>query len=394
MYKELSKNKNFILLTTGGFISSIGDYLYNIALTLSLYASTKSIGSIALMWLARAALRIPVQYIAGIITDKYNKKKIIISTNLISVVIAFLFIFITEKRLWIAYILAFLLQSLNDIDENSETAILPELVEKHTLSYANSVFSILQSISIFTAPAIAGVIYKLYGSNVLFIINGLSFLFAGILFTAIRYKAKDPSSSKSSAGIIKSGKEGYKVLSKYPVIKTIFIIVGAYAILGRFYETYKVAVADILLNINADGIIYFDYALALGGIFLPFTIKRLSKYKQNLVFIITSITLSLTYLSFGYSTSFILTFIGLIILGITQGIQDIYLRTMIQKNIPSEYIGRVFSFYKIILTLFAIFGILISTPLYNSLGIGKPFLLIVLLSLILCIRGLFKLKLV
>ncbi|WP_346878127.1 hypothetical protein [Clostridium sp. UBA7791] len=100
MYKDLLKNKNFTLLSIGGFISSIGDYLYNIGVTVYIYSLTKSVGAVALMWLSRGVLRIPMLYLSGLIADSYNKKRVIMVTNLVSVIFAFLFIFINEQIFW------------------------------------------------------------------------------------------------------------------------------------------------------------------------------------------------------------------------------------------------------------------------------------------------------
>jgi len=385
LYKDLLKNKNFTLLTVGGFISSIGDYLYNIGITVYIYSLTKSVGAVALMWLSRAVLRIPVLYLSGIIADYYNKKRVITFTNLISVIFAFLFIFVNEKTLLPIYILAFLLQSLNDIDMSSETAILPELVSKDQLQYSNSAFSFLESTSVFLAPAIGGIIYKFYGSNILFIINAASFLIAGILFSFIKYTHVKSEINREKIGIIKSGLDGYKILLKYVNVKIVFVIMSVYAVLGRFYETYKVAVSDILLGLNPEGIIYFDYALAIGGLSVPLIVKALSKRNHAVIFTVSSIIVNLAYLIFGYSHNFIITFIILTILGLTQNIQGIYSRTIIQNNIPQEYLGRVFSFYKILLTLFAILGLLIASPLYALVGIGSSFLIIAVISIILCL---------
>lgn len=388
MYKALFRNKNFTLLTVGGFISSIGDYLYNIGVTVFIYTMTKSISSVALMWLSRGVLRIPILYLSGIIADKYNRKIVIMLTNLISVLVAFLFIFIDINRVWLVYLLAFLLQSLNDIDVNSETAILPELVPKEQLFYSNSVFSFLQSTSVFVSPAIGGILYKLCGANILFIINAFSFLIAGILFGFIKYSYVKPQVSLIRIGIIKNGVEGYKVLSKYANVKTLFIIMSIYAILGRFYETYKVAVSDILLGMKPEGIIYFDYALAIGGLSVPFIIKALAKRNQVIVFTISTILIAVGFTLFGYSHSFILTFGILIILGAVQNIQGTYSSTIIQNNIPKDFIGRVFSFYKILLTLFAILGLLIASPIYNLIGIGNSFLSVSIALIILCLSQL------
>lgn len=72
---KLTSNKNFLSLAIGSFISTIGDHLYNFALTIWLYEISNSIGSVAGMWFARAFFRIPIQYISGTIVDRYNKKK-------------------------------------------------------------------------------------------------------------------------------------------------------------------------------------------------------------------------------------------------------------------------------------------------------------------------------
>lgn len=388
MYKELFKNENFTLLSIGGFISSIGDYLYNIGVTVYIYSLTKSVGAVALMWLSRGVLRIPMLYLSGLIADSYNKKRVVMVTNLVSVIFAFLFIFINEQRLWLVYILAFILQSLNDIDVSSETAILPELVSKEELSYSNSIFSFLQSTSVFLSPAIGGVLYKLYGSNILFTINAISFLIAGVLFSLIKYDFVKSDKAATRSGIIKNGIEGYKIFSRYSSVKTVFIIMSIFAVLGRFYETYKVAVSDILLNLNPEGIIYFSYALALGGLSVPFIVKVLSKKNHITLFTLSTVIIGISYIIFGYSQSFIITFGILIILGLAQNLQGIYSSTIIQNSIPKEYLGRVFSFYKILLTLFAILGLLIATPLYNLIGIGNSFTSIAVILIILCILNL------
>lgn len=388
MYKELFKNENFTLLSIGGFISSIGDYLYNIGVTVYIYSLTKSVGAVALMWLSRGVLRIPMMYLSGLIADSYNKKRVIMVTNLVSVIFAFLFIFINEQRLWLVYILAFILQSLNDIDVSSETAILPELVSKEELSYSNSIFSFLQSTSVFLSPAIGGVLYKLYGSNILFTINAISFLIAGVLFSLIKYDFVKSDKAATRSGIIKSGIEGYKIFSRYSSVKTVFIIMSMFAVLGRFYETYKVAVSDILLNLNPEGIIYFSYALAVGGLSVPFIVKVLSKKNHITLFTLSTVIIGIGYIIFGYSQSFIITFGILIILGLAQNLQGIYSSTIIQNSIPKEYLGRVFSFYKILLTLFAIIGLLIATPLYNLIGIGNSFASISVILIILCVLNL------
>lgn len=395
MYKNLWRNKNFILLALGGFISSIGDYFYSIAITVSLYSMTQSIGAIAVMWLSRGIFRIPVQYFSGIITDYFNKKTIIIVTNALSVIIAYCFVFVNSSNLWLCFILAFLLQSINDIDVSAENAILPEVVEEKDLKYANSIFSLIQSVGIFLSPALAGIVYKYHGDKILFIVNAISFFIATIVFLFIKYQWKSKNRDKisfSSVELFKSGIEGYKILKEYLDVRILFIIMTSYAILGRFFETYKVVVADSLLNINADGIIYFQYAMGIGGLLVPLLIKKLSNYKKISIYILSSICMSICFVIFGFSHNFMITFITLIILGGMSSIQGIFTNTIIQESIPKQYMGRVFSANKIILTFFAIIGLVIATPLYNLLGVGSSFLIMGIVSIVVILCSTMKLK--
>lgn len=83
-YGQLYKNRNFMKLILGNTISGFGDSMYNIALTISLYQTTGNVSAVAYMWLIRASMRIPIQFIAGIIADSFPGKRIITLTNSLS----------------------------------------------------------------------------------------------------------------------------------------------------------------------------------------------------------------------------------------------------------------------------------------------------------------------
>lgn len=210
-------------------------------------------------------------------------------------------------------------------------------------------------------------------------------IFIAIIFECIKYNYAKSEIRSTKIGIIKNGMEGYKVLSKYANVKTVFIIMSIYAVLGRLYETYKVAVSDILLGLKPEGIIYFDYALAIGGLCVPLLVKSLVKHNQVIIFTISTMITAIGFTLFGYSHDFIFTFIILVILGVAQNVQGTFSITLIQNNIHPNYIGRVFAFYKILLTLFTILGLLLAAPLYNSIDIGGSFLSISVVLIILCV---------
>lgn len=374
---RLINNKNFLSLAIGSVISTIGDHLYNFALTVWLYEISNSIVSVAGMWFARAFLRIPIQYISGAIVDRFNKKYIAIVANIISVPLAFSLIYMDNSNIYLVYVIVFLLQAINDIDVTAEVSILPEIVEKDKLQEYNSIFSVLGTVALLLSPALGGLIYKAMGVEILFIINASTFLVASISFSFIKYVkvTKDNSNNKSS--LLKSGKEGFNIIIKDTTIMLLILSVMSLSILGRFYEIYKVYIADNYLQIGSEGILYFSYAMAFGGFLTPIIIKKSKAiYDNDLIkpCVIFTVLTSICYFTWGNTKNIYISIISLLILGAVSSCYLTLMTTIIQKKTPSEYIGRVFASYKIALISSAIIGIVISPYILDLLGTFGSFL--------------------
>jgi MFS family permease len=382
--KKILYNGDFRSICIGAFISTIGDNLYNIALTIGLYNISGEVSSVAFMWLIRAIMRVPVQFFSGVIADKFNRKYLIVLMNLLSVPIAFLFIFSINQSIYLLYLLVFLLQATNDIEAAASVGILPEVVSKDKLAEANSVFSIISTSSLFLSPAIAGILYKLYGINILFIINSLTFLIASIFYSLIKYNYVHGEKKEQKFMLFKFAYEGYMKITNNKIVLSIFICSMCTAILGRYFDIYKVYIADHLLNIGAEGIIYFSYSMALGGLITPVVVKVFigtKKLSANL-YSWVSFVLALLLLIWANITNAISSISILIFVGTLFSLLDVILNTTLQHNIEKEYLGRVFSFYKILIILSAIIGAVSAPILLKYFNIAIPFVFVVVINAI------------
>lgn len=373
MIELLRRNKSFKLLLTGSLISSFGDYLYDIAITLLIYDMTKSINSIALMWLSKGALRIFILYLGGLITDHYNRKLIITIANLISAPVAFMFIFIDKNTLWIAYLGVFLLQSLNDIDNCSENAILPELVQKEDLPKANTIFSFTNQILMLFSLALSGLIYKIAGANILFLINAFSFALAGMFFQLIQYST---SISNPLNNLKLFDTSVFQVLKDNPMILLIIISSIPIAIIGRIYDVTNILIADSKLNITSSGIIYFRYAMALGGFLTPLILKLKIGKKNFDSFMLSAITLVLCLVGFSLADNIYIAVIMLAAFGFSSSVQGIYFRSLIQENTEVNYLGRVFSFYRIVMTAVSLIAVSLIPSFNRLIGVERLYIYI------------------
>lgn len=149
---NIFQKRQFRILCCTTAISSLGDSLYSLACTLTVYAMTGSLFGVAGMWLIRALIRIPSQFISGIVTDRCNRKKISIAVYFLSAVLVSLFILINESNLVLAFVLIFILQGTSDMDNMAQMAILPELLAKEELQSANGIFHIIGTIVMLVGP--------------------------------------------------------------------------------------------------------------------------------------------------------------------------------------------------------------------------------------------------
>lgn len=383
MNKNTSK-RNFVFLAVGSLVSGIGDYLYSMGLTVALYSISGSIESIAYMWLVRGIVRIPVQYFAGMLADRYNKKILILIANIASAPVAFLLFYDHLHVAWLAYFVPFCLQALNDIELTAGQALLPQIVQKDLLPQYNSYISLINTIVRFVSPAIAGLCIVTLGVRALFIINSISFLLAALFLYFIKYDFTRSGLTEWKRGAFGQSLEGARVLKKYASVTAMFLTMGFYAVLGRFYEVYKISVSDLHLGMGETGIVSFSYALAIGSLFAPVMVRfaraRQKEINDLFMFFISSIAISISYLFFGTTTNGVIALVALGVIGVAESLQRVFSSTLIQKEIPEEYLGRTFAFYKILLTTFGLLAVGFSPLLFNVFGQGKVFAFFSLLA--------------
>ena len=377
-YSKIYQNRNFMKLIIGNTISSLGDSMYNIALTVNLYKTTGSVSAIAFMWLIRAAMRIPIQFFAGVIADSYPRKQLICLTNLISAPISLAFLIVAPEHWSLLYVLIFLLQALNDLEQPALIGLTQEIVEQPYLREANALSSFLGEIIGFIAPALSGGILILWGTSLLFLINAVSFLIAGIILLTIQYSSVIKLKEKRKFTLFQFAKEGYlKAITDSKLLLILFIGILP-GMMGRFYEIYKVHISDVLLNWGAEGIVLFSYAMAIGGILSPLLIKYFfaSKKLTANFYILTVLILSAVLSLWGIVNNPILSFNLLTIGGILFSFVGIIFNTYLQENIDQQYIGRIFSFYRILMILGAIIAILLAPVLLNLWNSSLGFILV------------------
>jgi MFS family permease len=126
------------------FLSSIGDWLYKLALPIFLYQKTGSAMVMAVTYGLTFLPFVLVTPFGGVIADRLSRKQMLVRGDTASFILTLLLgllIFFHTTQFWLLYVLVFLISAVNSLYHPVFQSIIPEIVDKKNLSKANSFIS-------------------------------------------------------------------------------------------------------------------------------------------------------------------------------------------------------------------------------------------------------------
>ena len=178
------KNKNFIIIVIGQIISLFGNSIQRFSMSLYLLAFTGSTATFANILAISTIPYILFAPIAGRLSDKINRKKIMVYLDLFCSILIGVYAFILFKgndSVLIVGTVMFMLSVCATLYGPAVTSSIPQIVEEDKLTSANGVINQVGSIVNFVGPILAGVLYGLLGIKVIVIVNAVSFFASAIM---------------------------------------------------------------------------------------------------------------------------------------------------------------------------------------------------------------------
>jgi len=153
--------RNYRLFASGQIISLIGTWMQTVAESWLVYRLT---GSALLLGVVGFANRIPVflfSTLGGAVADRYNRHRIVVATQIASMLLASLLAFLTLTNLvqvWHLMAIATLLGLVNAFDIPGRQSFVVELVAREDLQNAIALNSSMFNGARIIGPAVAGVL--------------------------------------------------------------------------------------------------------------------------------------------------------------------------------------------------------------------------------------------
>ena len=281
------KNKDYRRLLMAIIVSEFGDVLFDLFIVWKITMDSQNIMNAAYMLGSSIAFRGILSLGIGIIIDKYNKKKLIIGSNILSALIiatfavAYPFV-IGHIMVGIAFIL------VNDICNavfwNTYTVIASEKFPKEEFITFQSNSAMCTRCVQIAGAAVVGVMIDVIPDVAIFGIDILTFLVSAILISKIDYAWKQ----KDSAGKISGGeniicqiKNAFQFIIRNPIVRGIVILVfGLNLAYGFIPNILPLTLAEQSGNAVLLGSI--KSMMALGELFGLLIVNQYGKYISRL----------------------------------------------------------------------------------------------------------------
>jgi len=309
----------------------------------------------------------------GIISDRYNRYKIMLVTQtaaMIQAVLLAVLILTNRYTVWEILSLSVILGIINAFDMPARQPMVHEIIkEKADLPNALALNSSMVNLARVIGPALSGIILQKLGAGICFSLNALSFVAVIGSLLLMKLPPFIPHSSKKNASseII----EGFRYIKNTPSIGMILLMLTCISLFVLPYNTLLPIFAKVVFQGNAVTFGYINSFIglgALGGAFFLASLKPGTDLK--IILLMNTLIFGICLMFFSHITNFPLAMAFATASGFGMMSQTTIGNTIIQTQSAPHMRGRVMSYFAL-----AFFGMLpLGSLLTGSISqlIGAP----------------------
>jgi MFS family permease len=386
------RHRNYRLFFSGQLVSLIGTWMQNVGQAWLVLEMTHSSFKLGVVSALQFAPMLFLSFFAGPLVDYFSKRKIIIVTQTILMLLAFtlaILDFTGVVQYWHVVILATLLGIVNTIDMPARQSFIIEMVGKEDLMNAIAMNSSIFNAARAVGPAIAGLLIGAAGTVLCFFVNGLSFL--AVLWSLLLMKFESaPASEPRTYHVVEDIKEAMRYIKATPVVMVTILLVAVVSIFATNFTVLVPIFSRQELHRDAAAFGLLLSSFGIGALIGAVSLAVLSRHGPKPAILLGGgMGLSLALIMIGLQKTYGITALLLALSGWCMVTFFGMANTTVQLNTEDRLRGRVMSVYTFTFGGLTPFGSLfagtaahwIKAPLTFALGgliCGIVFLIVIL----------------
>ena len=265
MKKLYFMDRNILLWLSGSTLSAFGDVFTSTAIPLVTFNLTKSARFSALVLLLDILPLIILSPLIGTIVDKCEKKKIIIISNLISVLILGSFLIINNNE-WYYLIGNSLISISAKFYSTSAKTMLPDIVnDEGVITRVNSLISLTLKIARILGASLAAIVLGLWGTKILFMFDAVSFIINMLCVFGLRLGSEQITEHQNIEKHQYVFMDAVKYFSKDNLFLIMCIVYGGLFFLEGLMQSQMVVFIKQYLLLDDMYYAFYQNCLLVGG---------------------------------------------------------------------------------------------------------------------------------
>ena len=351
--RRTPRPSGLILLIAGNTVSSLGNAVYLIAVTLLLYDITGSAALLGLFQFLALAPGFLLSPVTGALIDRLSRRSVIILADLgrgVLMLVAGLALLIPALRTpWLILPVSLLAGVGHAFFVPAAQALVPSLVEPARLQAANGSRAAATQLANLSGNAIGGALYALLGAPLLFVGNGVSFLLSAWQESLIpRDSVPAAQTDADRGGLFAAAREGLTLLRGDASLR---LVIGSQAGLFVISPVLLLSVPFVVIDQLglAEAVVGLVFAAALaGGIAVFVGLRKLPPATLTALPLPEAgyLAMALAFALLARSAAAPILFAVSLTSGAAAALVYLYGVTWIQHRSPARFHGRLFAIFE------------------------------------------------
>jgi len=379
-YRRLLGNGPLTRLLAGEFISSIGDWLYLVALLIIIYERTNDAVVLGIVGAARVLPYVFLSIPAGMVADRFDRRMVLLVTDLSrgALMLVLAWLVATNGSIEAIVGVTILATCFSSFFGPAIGAYLPALVKDESdLGPANTAYASLDNIAFVVGPAAASIILGLTNNLTLaFLLNGVSFVIVAVILwglpPSIAGRAKESVEAGSDAADAANGAappfDWRRV--RVPVAGLMLMdAVGSFVFAGLGILT--VVIAYDLLGGGEAATGALNSAVGVGGL-IGAVVSGVLVLRRKLgpPLVAGAVIMGVSVAALGLSDSLPVALVAMAVASLGSLLVSIVAETLFQRVVPDEIRGRALGVVSTVSVLAYAAGSLLLPAAAEALGLA------------------------
>jgi MFS family permease len=387
------RERNFALLWTGQAVSTLGDQIFPVAVTVAALNAGASVTQLGFILGARFVSLVLFALIGGVWADRLPRRWVMMSADgLRATAVIGLMLAPSDQPIWLLALLVFLVGAGEAFFRPAETALLPSILRKDLLAPANALNSITYRAMGVVGPALGGLVVATVGVSWAYGIDALSFVVSMVFVAFVHEPVRAAIERLKRQPFWTELADGFREVRRHPWV-------GAILLMAMVMLMATIAPQSVLLPIISRGQFHTNFvyttALALfglGGVLGAVLASVWQPRKRGLYGLLLGLLFALVPIALAFSTTQAVIWATYFVAGFGFEPFSVWWSTALQQEIDPDRLARVSSIDWMTSLALLPLGLALTGPLVSIVGqtavlVGGSIIFVIATLVVLAVPG-------